>query len=238
MIPRHDGRGAVGAPAASSRDIAERRCPTDSIPAAAVPTPDGIVGEYLAALRQMTAADARALIAQGIPVRAVALVCPVPVRIAIDVAGDLYWPDPDGRPAWALPVCAADPIDPRRTETADPAAVVGTGPIIDLVAFSPAAPSRWALRRGAAMVLGAIEPQYLDPPPVPIHRDVTDWLRAGCRGLVLLTRDPHEAGCILRECQTIEAEDAGHAAELRRLVLLPPYCDTRVTVRPVPRRAA
>ena len=60
------------------------------------------------------------------------------------------------------------------------------GPVVDLLALNPAAPGCWALRRGNATVLGAIEPQHCKPEKVPIHRDVTRWLRSDWRGLVLL----------------------------------------------------
>ena len=73
------------------------------------------------------------------------------------------------------------------------------GPVVDLLAFNPAAPGCWALRRGNATVLGAID---------------TRWLRSDCRGLVLLTGDRHKAAAILRRISNIDAEDEAHAAEL------------------------
>jgi hypothetical protein len=185
-----------------------------------------LVGEYIGALRRMTLDDARALMAEGVPLRAITLVCPVPARVTVE--SGLFWPDPDGRPAWVVPAAAVDPADPERIETDDPANAISLGPIVDLVAFSPAAPGRWALRHGSAAVLGAIGPQCLDPPPVRVHRDVSAWLRAACEGLVLLTRDACEAGRILRQIETIEAEDRAHAAELRRQIERPPHISTRI----------
>jgi hypothetical protein len=196
--------------------------------------------EYLDAFRRRTTIkDTVELIACGVPVRAITLVCPVPMNIVLDATGELYQPDPSGKPAWVLPVCTTNLAYPAEwIETAYFEDIVSHGPILDLIAFSPTKPGRWALRLGEVPVLGAIEPQYLEPDPVPVHRDVTDWLRAGCRGIMLLTRDPCEAGRILRWCRTVEAEDAAHAAELLRLINLPPYVDTTVSVRRALRTAA
>jgi hypothetical protein len=182
--------------------------------------------------------DVEALRRHGVPMRAIATVCPAPMNIVLDRSGQLYQPDEAGRPAWVFPICCANPDDSAAIEAADPLAVVATGPVIDLLAFSPLALRRWALRRGVATVLGAIEPQYANPDPVPIHRDVTDWLRAGCRGIVLLASEPHEAERVLRECSIIEAEDAPHAAELRRLLTPRPPARPAIRVRAVRRSAA
>jgi hypothetical protein len=202
-----------------------------------------LVNEYLA-LRSRTGDVAlRRLAEHGIPAQSINLVGPVPLRIALQhdrhATAELYQPDPGGRLAWVLPVRTADSEWPGEwIETAYPEDVISQGPILDLIAFSPAAPGRYALRVGAAAVLGAIEPQYLAPPPVPVHRDVMTWLRNCCRGIMLLTRDPSEAGRILRHCNVVEAEDADHEAELRRLVMLPPYVNTTVKMRPVTTRRA
>src|SRR5262249_31791823 len=126
---------------------------------------------------------------------------------------------------------------PEMIETTDPNEAISAGALIDLIAFSPAAPRRFALRCGAATVLGAIEPQYLDPAPVPVHRDVTRWMRSGCRGIVLLRGDEHEARRILGQIARIEAEDDPHAPELGRL-LMPPPPQTIVVARRTRRLAA
>jgi len=167
----------------------------------------------------------------GVPIRAITIVCPVPARISLSRGGDLYWPDELGRRGWVFPVSVVDPGAPEYVETDDPLSVVSLGPIIDLLAFSPMAPRRWALRHGIATVLGAVEPPDFDPEPVPVRRDVTDWLRDNCRGLVLLARDPHDAASVLRGIEKIEAEDDRHAAELRRLLSLPSPVRSTVVVR-------
>ena len=75
---------------------------------------------------------------------------------------------------------------------------------------------------GAAEWLGCIEPQYLEPEPVPIRRSVLSWFRAGCTGLVLLSRLPLDQYRILTGCVGgIIAQDATHRAELRRALQRP-----------------
>jgi hypothetical protein len=189
-----------------------------------------LLEEYMAALRRMRLADVRELIAT-FPRTAIGLVAPALARIATDAQGVLYWPDPDGSPAWLLPVSVVNPWRPGEIEAGDPRDAVCCGPVVDLLAFHPAAPGFWALRRGTATVLGAIEPQHCEPEKVPIHRDVTAWLRGDCRGLVLLAGDRHEAAAILRRISNIDAEDKAHAAELEDLLALPPAVTTIVTTR-------
>jgi hypothetical protein len=69
--------------------------------------------------------------------------------------------------------------------------------------------------------LGAIEPRFLLPDPVPIWRSPLHWLGSDCRGLVLLSRDQRERYRVLTVCDSILAEDEAHAAELRELLSHP-----------------
>ena len=178
-----------------------------------------LIDEYLIAMRRMKLDhDVEALKRHSVPMRAIATVCPAPVTITVDRSGELYQPHEAGRAAWVFPVCCIDPENPDAIEAPDPLAVVASGAVIDLLAFSPLAPRRWALRRGVATVVGAIPPQFLDPDAVVVHDDVTDWLRAGCSGIVLLTRSQTEAARVLRQCQAIEVNNASHAADLLRLL--------------------
>jgi hypothetical protein len=170
--------------------------------------PNRLLAEYLPAMRAMPFAKAEELAGMGIPWTAIAAVCPAPMRIVIDRAGDRFWPDDAGELGWVFPVAAVDPCCPELIESDDPLATVSTGAIIDLAAsFSPGAPGLWALRLGHATVLGAIPPQYMAPPPVRVHRDIAAWLRAGCNDIVLLTRDQDEAQRILRQIHRIDYED-------------------------------
>src|SRR5262249_31201106 len=117
------------------------------------------------------------------------------------------------RAAYLIPVRADHALTP---ETADPTAAVLSGAIIDLLAFHARYPHRWALRRDAAEWLGAIEPQYFAPEPVHVWRSPLAWLRAGCQGIVILSRDAASA------CRGgIIAEDAEHAAELGGILARP-----------------
>jgi hypothetical protein len=178
-----------------------------------------LIGEYLAAMRAMTLEDAKALEAQGIPFRAIATVCPAPTRIRFtDATGNRYAPDPSGSPAYVFPVTVVDPESPHLIEDPQPEIAVAVGPIIDLVAISPGNPACWALRIGAAEVIGAVEPQYaLFCDPVRVHCSVVGWLRAECQGVVILTQCPDKAAHILREINCIHAEDAKHKVELQAL---------------------
>ena len=115
---------------------------------------------------------------------------------------------------------------------------VRRGTLLDLCAFLPSNPSRWAVRRGSASVLGAVRPQYLSPAPVAVWRDPLAWLRALGEGVVLLTEDRAEMQRILPSFPGgVVAEDADHGRELRSLLerpaLVPP-----VFVRDAARGAA
>jgi hypothetical protein len=82
------------------------------------------------------------------------------------------------------------------------------------------------LRIGHAVVLGAVEPQHLEPARVPVWGDIGDWLRAGCSGLVLLTADCHQRGRILRRIESIEA---AQPAQVKAWLALPEYPAPRPT---------
>ena len=135
--------------------------------------------------------------------------------------GDLFEPDPDGRACLITPVCVHTALDP---ESSAPEVFCRVGAIVDLVAWHPEQPDRFALRVGDAEWLGCIEPQYLEPEltPVPIRRSVLSWFQAGCTGLVLLSRSRLDQYRILMNCcGGIIAEDAAHHAELRRILSAP-----------------
>jgi hypothetical protein len=189
-------------------------------PACAMRAP---VAEYLEVMRKTTLDDARHLnVDLGIPWRSIAATCPAPTRITRSSAR-LYRPDQNGSIAWIIPVCCVDLGCPEDIEALDPIGVVSVGQVLDLVAFDPRHPRRFALRSGSGVVLGAIAPQIADPQPVRIFPDITDWLRNECDGLVILTDDRHQAGRILRCIAKIEPEDDQHAVALRGLSKLPPF---------------
>jgi hypothetical protein len=176
-----------------------------------------LLSEYLAAMRAMTFPDLQELLVAGISIETVAAVCPARTRIRLK-GERRYCPDPDGGRAHVFPVTAVDPTRLDLIETDEPAKVVSLGPIVDLMAISIKAPGRWALRVGAAAVLGAVEHQFgLFTDPVPIHRDPLSWLRS-CEGIVLLTGDAHLAGHILRQLTAPQAENPEHKAEIDHLM--------------------
>jgi hypothetical protein len=187
-----------------------------------------LVGEYCAAMRRMPLSAAQELHSKfGIPSRSIDLVCPVSTRVRFaDKAQSLYEPAEDGGAAFVLPATCVDPAHEEEIEAVEPLDVVKTGPIVDLVAFHPDCRNRFALRIGNAVVLGCVEPQYMQPDRVPVWADITDWLRAGCRGLVLLTDDDHQRGRILRRCWSIDAQQP---AQVKAALALPEYSAPRPT---------
>ena len=138
----------------------------------------------------------------------------------------MFEPDEDGGAVWVIPATCVDPARPEEIEAVDPLDVVRTGPIVDLVAFHPARRNRFALRIGNAVALGCVEPQYLEPDRVPVWADITDWLKSGCNGIVLLTNDTHQRGRILRRIESIEA---AQPAQVKAWLALPEYPAPRPT---------
>lgn len=94
------------------------------------------------------------------------------------VEGDQFAPADEGGFAFVTPVRTHYPLS---FETPIPASALRVGDIIDLVYWHPDYPSAWAVRTGAAEVLGLIEPQYCDPEPTEVWRGPLGWLQAGCR---------------------------------------------------------
>lgn len=149
--------------------------------------------------------------------------------------GDLWQPC-EGEPlAFVVPVKAADGHTP---ENPNPENVLRYGDVVDLVAFRPDRPDRWALRLGAAAWLGAIEPQFLEPRPVRVWRTPLEWLRAGGEGIVPLSHDPEEVRGVLLWCRAIVAADVEHGRQLRRLLEKPARIPPIYVDRPEARVAA
>jgi hypothetical protein len=180
--------------------------------------------EYRKALRRTELCDLGSLFAAGVPHSVIAGV--MPALDTVTVEGAFYQPDPEGGAAFIMPVRVERPITP---ETLNPAETIADGPIIDLLAMHPRSPARWALRRGAATWLGSCEPQFCGPDIVPIRRTPLDWLRADCKGLVLLSRDRRDQYRVLSRLRAIVAEDNVYAVELRE-VLAHPWSAPPVTV--------
>ena len=171
--------------------------------------------EWSAAQWAMEPADRRALRSLGIKAAGTLLMIG---KVLARRDGDLYVPDESGPPAFVTPVFVDWADTP---ESPSPAQAARFGDLVDLVAWDPQHPHAWALRCDAAEWLGSIEPQYMEPPPVPIHRGPLGWLQARCRGLVLLSRESVSQYRLLINVQRIEAEDAAHAAELQGVLSRP-----------------
>ena len=175
--------------------------------------------EYLAALGDTSPLRRRQLHQAGVPQRAIDLAGPAYTRVR-PVGSALFEPNPDSNlGAFILPVRVDYPDTP---ESPDPEAVIEGGDIVDLVAFDPEVGAQWILRAGNAEWLGACPPQYLDPPPVPLHRSPIDWLRAGCEGVVCLARAPIEIHRFLCRFAALDVADDRHAEELQALLERPP----------------
>jgi hypothetical protein len=114
-------------------------------------------------------------------------------------------------------------------ENSDPIETISSGAVVDLVAFNPAVPG-WATRCDNAVWLGAIGSQYLEPDPVPIRRSPAAWLKAGCEGICILTRDRAAAYHVLAGCHGLIAEDRQHAVELVA-ILNRRWCLPKITIR-------
>lgn len=177
-----------------------------------------LCAEYRAALHGTTLRDLRPLRDAGIGTAGLAL-APAYARVQLSRDAATFTFDPDSDlVAFILPVRHSNPLSP---EAADPELEVAAGPIVDLLAFSPHVPGCWALRIGSACWLGAVEPQYLMPDPVPIWRTPMHWLGNDCRGLVLLSPDKRDRYRVLTCLDSIVAEDELHARELRGLLAQP-----------------
>jgi hypothetical protein len=178
--------------------------------------------------------DLGALLSAGVSRRALSIAMPALARVAVH--SGLYHPDPDsGGLAYVIPVRVDDPFSP---EAIDPAEAINDGGIVDLLAFHPAHPHRWALRVGTAVWLGAVEPQHFGPAAVRIRRTPLKWLRADCDGLVLLSDDRRDQYRILSSLKSIVAEDAEHADAVRGVLARPWRSPPVVVGQQVTRHAA
>lgn len=112
---------------------------------------------------------------------------------SVIVDGEQYQPHETGVPAFITPAFEGDRL-------------------IDLVAWHPASPDRWALRYGVADRLG--EPEW---ETCRVWRSVFNWLRAGADGIVPLR--PSALHWI--DSETLIAEDNEHRRTLIRDLMKP-----------------
>ena len=115
----------------------------------------------------------------------------------ISTAGRLWMPEPTGTPAFILPVWDG-PAPSIYCGVENPV-------LIDMIAWRPDDPARWWYRQGEVDVDVVLGKAHLDLAhtegwPISLHRTPLDWLRAGCRGAILLDHcEARWAGSRLRE---------------------------------------
>ena len=167
--------------------------------------------ELTTALASVTPEQDRRLHALGIPTEA-RLMCGT---ARIQPEGKFYQPDADGTMAVIIPIIEGEVI-------------------VDLIAFQPAWPELWWLRRGEAPFLGgdALEWLWLDEPPL-VFKTPLAWLKAGAphNGIAIL--DWSAARRHLLDTDIV-ATDIAFGRELKRRLTIPAR---RPRVH-VPKRAA
>ena len=208
--PRTEGSRGANRPGVDFRGQ-QKSAPTYHNPS---PKQRTLAREYWCALQSTRFTDLAPLPQAGVGGPGLAV---GPALACVRVANETFVFDDEAASAFVIPVRVENHITP---EVSDPVQTVRDGKIVDLVAFHPAHSHCWALRYGSAEWLGAIEAQYLDPEPVPVWRSPLSWLRADCRGLLLLG-DRASQYRILTLLNSIVAEDERHAAELRCVLARP-----------------
>lgn len=119
------------------------------------------------------------------------------------IEGETYQPHPDGEWCFLTPVIIFRPDTIYNADDSE-------AEVIDIVAWHPATPGRWATRRGAGTVLGDIDLAET----LFVHQTPLAWLRSGCRGVCFL--DHREiAPALWGFGGKIIAENAAHMRALR-----------------------
>jgi hypothetical protein len=141
--------------------------------------------------------------------------------LAMRIEGRRWWPDPDGERGFVTPVRGRGDRCDARDLLADE--IVISGPLIDLVAWHPEAPRRWATRAGIAQWLGAWDPgiAHERQESVCVWRGPLAWLCGWMDGIVPLTANRFALHQLLSDMPAIAAEDAGHARQLRQALEQP-----------------
>jgi hypothetical protein len=108
-----------------------------------------------------------------------------------------------------------------------------TGGVIDLAAWAPPQPPALWMARGSMLgaenLFGFRMREALEIHPTPL-----EWLRAGCRGVVII--NPQKSADLLRRAEPLQASSFAHGRTLRKLLEVRP---PRILVpSPTSRRAA
>ncbi|MEE9250364.1 MAG: hypothetical protein V3U93_04480 [Alphaproteobacteria bacterium] len=141
--------------------------------------PHDLMREWLA-LPSPGAGDLRLLGRRGVTREAVHWAGGLAIA-RIGTTGRLWMPSPTGAPAFILPVWAG-PAPSIYSGVENPV-------LIDMIAWRPDDLARWWYRLGEVEVdLGAdhLDLAHVEGWPISLHRTPLDWLRADCRGAVLL----------------------------------------------------
>ena len=180
---------------------------------------DILAGELLEAVGRLTPLDRELLAHLKIPgvILLRGLVGTARIRLSSDETG--YEPADSGPWAYITPCRIDQPFSP---ETPAPEMTAQWGSLIDLVAWHPDRPDRWALRLGFADWLGSCEPQHLGGKCL-VRRSPLSWLRGRCHGVVPLGAKAEDRARVLRFLGPLYAEDLEHAQELRRLMEQPTH---------------
>jgi hypothetical protein len=153
---------------------------------------------------------------------------------SVQIHGNVFEPSEDGPKAFISPVRG---LGTGEIQWPSPAEVLRFGDIVDLLAWNPASPGRWALRRGSATALGIVQPQILDPAPVRVHGSPLGWFQSGGDGLALLSHQSVDVRNVLMQLRGIVADDQTHRraliAILSRPLPVPP-----ISIASAPRRVA
>jgi hypothetical protein len=91
-----------------------------------------------------------------------------------------------------------------------------SGEVVDVVGWHPARPDRWRLLTGQGEALGLLELRLADPPI--IYATPLAWLRAGGRGLCLLSDDYAVAQRVLIGERELTAETIELGDQLERIL--------------------
>ena len=189
------------------------------------PDRDALEDEHRAWVRALKGDNIAELIGLGISWFAVMIYQMVGIAGIQLRPGGRWEPDPEGPPSYVTPV-RVEQFDSLLA--AEPWETARSGELVDLVAWHPETPLRWATRHGHTW-LGAVA---LDPFPAIIRASPLAWLQADCDGFLPLTHDPVELRYLLGLCEAgTVVEELWVADELRRHMLQPVANIPQITVR-------
>lgn len=101
------------------------------------------------------------------------------------------------------------------------------GAVVDIIAFNPKVPARWAARTGVGWALGTdslreIEQAWDDSERcLLLQATPTDWLRSGCHGISVVQWND-EARRTLLQIPKLEVQDRKYAQTVRLELTRPP----------------